>query len=626
MKFRLKTAIVAAGPLAFVVSSAAVADPPSPAAVREAGAQIFKARCATCHDQPGGKAPARAQLGQLSVEDVGKALLLGPMAPQAHGLTMQDIGAVATFVSLKATRPDPVATANMCQSPPPLDLSAAQWNGWGRDAANTRYQPQPGFDAANVGKLTLKWAFSYPGTLVYGQPTIIGNRVFVTSLTGRVQALDARTGCTIWTYETGTGTRTAITVGAVSGTGTAKASYAAYFGGEDAVLHAVDAVTGKKLWQVKMDPHPAARITGAPVLYANRLYVPVASSEEIGASSPYQCCTFRGSVVALDAATGQQIWKTYTISQTPKPYGKTTDGTPLLGPAGASVWSAPTIDAKRGRLYVGTSNSYSGVQTKTSDAILALSLNDGRMVWSKQVTTDDNFLVGCYAHKPPVCSFGICNGPGEGECPAKVGPDHDFGASPILSVLPNGKRILLAGQKSGLVYGLDPDQDGRILWKVKVGVGGPAGGIEWGMAADPHTVYAPSSDIYMAPPAQAGGLTAIDISTGKTLWHVTPTPVCAWGHDNCWASQSQAVTAVPGLVFAGGLDGHLRAFRADTGAVAWDFDAGGNFRTVNQGEQSGGSLNVGGPTLAGGMLFVNAGYGRFAGQNGHVLLAFGVGK
>ena len=621
---RVLAAVLASLSMTLANTAPASADaPPALSAAQQEGAKIFQDRCASCHDHPGSKAPPRAVLGQLSVEDIAKIMLLGPMAPQSQGLSIAQVGAVAMFVSHKATRPDPVATANMCATPPAFALDGAGWNGWGNDPGNARFQPTTGVNAGNVGSLKLKWAFSYPGSMVYGQPTVIGGRVFVTSITGRVQALDAKTGCTIWTFESGAGTRTAISVG--PGTGT-RAKAIAYFGGEDAVVHAVAADTGKQLWTAKVDSHQAARVTGAPALNAGTLYVPVASSEEAGASPPYQCCTFRGSVVALNAATGKQIWKAYTIQQSPRPYAKTKEGTALRGPAGASVWSAPTIDTVLNRLYVGTSNSYSGVPTNASDAIIAFDLKTGKQLWSHQVAQDDNFVIGCYVKKPPVCTFGVCNGPGEGECPQKVGADLDFGASPILRTLPNGHRVLLAGAKSAIVYGLDPDHDGAKLWQVKVGVGGPAGGVEWGMAADKTALYAPTSDMYVAPPATAGGLTAINFATGRTLWHADPNPICAWGTQNCWGSQSQAVTAIPGLVFSGALDGHLRAYSASAGKVVWDFDAGGTFKTVNQGEQSGGSLNLGGPTVVGDMVFVNAGYGRFAGQNGHVLLAFAVGK
>ncbi len=620
MQNRVISAIGAAWVLAALGVSPAKADPATAmAAAKQMGGQIFADRCAGCHTAAASKAPSLAQLGERSIEDIATALLLGPMAPQAHGLSVQQIGAVAVFVSHKVTRPDPDPRANMCKVAPKLDLSAAQWNGWGREPGNTRFQDKPGFAAPAINKLKLKWAFSYPGTMVYGQPTIIGDFVFVTSLTGRVQALDARSGCTVWTYEAAAATRTAISVGPGRGT---KAQAIAYFGDETAMLHAVDAQTGALLWKKKVDDHASSRITGAPALYRGKLYVPVASTEEVGSAPPYPCCSFRGNVVALDSKTGARVWKSYTITQTPKAYGKSFTGTPLFGPAGASVWSAPTIDKKAGRLYVGTSNSYSGVPTASSDAIIAFNLRDGKQVWSNQVTQDDNFIVGCYAVKPPVCSFGVCNGPSEGSCPAKVGPDHDFGASPILRTLPNGKRVLVAGQKSGFVYGLDPDRNGHLIWKLKVGVGGAAGGIEWGMAADTTTVYVPSSDIYVAPADKAGGLNAIDIASGKLIWHADPHPVCAWGAKNCTGAQSQAVSAMPGLVFSGALDGHLRAYSAADGKVVWDTDTGGKFTTVNQGPQSGGSLNLGGATMAGGMVFVNSGYGRFAGQNGNVLLAY----
>jgi polyvinyl alcohol dehydrogenase (cytochrome) len=273
---------------------------------------------------------------------------------------------------------------------------------------------------------------------------------------------------------------------------------------------------------------------------------------------------------------------------------------------------------------VGTSNSYTGVPTGASDAIIAFDAKDGKQLWTNQVRADDNFVVGCYVVKPPVCSFGVCNGPGEGECPQKVGPDHDFGASPILRPLGDGKRMLVAGAKSGVVYGFDPDNGGKLVWQQKVGTGSAAGGIEWGMAADQAAIYAPTSDIYTGLPDKVGGLTALDTATGRVLWHAGPHAHCAWGRENCWGAISQAVTAMPGVVFAGGLDGHLLGYDSKTGHVLWDADTGGTFPTVNQGAQGGGSLNGGGPVLAGGMLFVNSGYGRFAGQNGHVLLAYGV--
>lgn len=610
------------------------ADPPPAAiaAMKVQGEKLFAERCASCHDAPGSKAPSRAVLAQISVEDIAKILMLGPMAPQAQGLDVQQITAIALYASHKAGRPDPEANANMCKTAPAkLDLAAASttadWNGWSPSHDNARFQPAPGLAAADVPHLKLKWAFSTTGERSSGQPVVVGGRVFITNLTGRVQSIDARTGCTIWSYEAGTATRTAISVGpAPRGAKIAgQTPHAiAYFGDEAATVHALDAETGKLLWKVRVEDHKAAIITGSPTLYHGRLYVPVASTEEVGSTPPYPCCSFRGSIVALDAANGKQIWKTYMIAQAPKPYKTSKQGVTLMGPAGASVWSSPTIDAKAGRIYAATGNSYSGAATFSSDAIIALDLKTGKRLWANQVLADDNFVVGCYIVKPPVCSFGICNGPGEGNCPDKVGPDHDFGASPILVSLPGGKRMLVAGQKSAWVYGLDPDQNGKLVWKQKVGAGGAAGGIEWGMAADGRQVYAPTSDIYVVPDDKAGGLTALDAASGKMIWQAKPNPVCAWGKQGCTGAQSQAVSAIPGVVFSGAIDGHLRAYDSATGKIIWDYDAGGTVDTVNQGAQSGGSLNHGGPAVSGGMVFVNAGYGRFAGRNGHLLLAFGL--
>jgi len=328
-------------------------------------------------------------------------------------------------------------------------------------------------------------------------------------------------------------------------------------------------------------------------------------------------------VVALDAKTGKRIWTAYTIAQTPKPYRKNAAGTDLMGPAGAAIWSAPTIDTAKNRIYVATGNSYTDVDTKSADSVMAIDLTDGKVLWSNQVTPNDNWILGCVPPNTNYCPSGNCTEAGKGNCPVTTGPDHDFGASPILRTLPNGKRILIAGQKSAWVYGLDPDEDGKLLWKVKAGAGGSVGGIEWGMAADDAKVYAPASDLFVENHAP-GGLSAIDFATGKTIWHADPNPVCAWGEDNCNGAQSQAVTAIPGIVFSGALDGHLRAYRASDGKIIWDFDTGRSFAAVNQAKAQGGSLNQGGPTLAGGMLYVNSGYGRFDGRNGNVLLAFSV--
>jgi polyvinyl alcohol dehydrogenase (cytochrome) len=277
------------------------------------------------------------------------------------------------------------------------------------------------------------------------------------------------------------------------------------------------------------------------------------------------------------------------------------------------VWSAPTLDPKRNLLYVGTGNSYTDVPTTRTDSILALDMRTGAIRWTNQLHPGDNYVVGCESSDMA----------GKGKCPQTLGPDVDFGNSPILRSLHNGQRMLLTGEKSGQVYGLDP-ATGRQLWAAQVGVGSSLGGIEWGGAADPSQFYVAVSDA-AAKGAKPGGLVALRIDDGKQVWRAEPpAPACSWGARNCTEAQSQAVSVIPGVVFSGSQDGHLRAYASGDGRVLWDFDTAQSFDTVNGVAAAGGSLDNGGATVAGGMVFVNSGYGRITGQPGNLLLAFAV--
>lgn len=282
----------------------------------------------------------------------------------------------------------------------------------------------------------------------------------------------------------------------------------------------------------------------------------------------------------------------------------------MYGPAGGAIWSAPTLDLKRKVIYVGTGNSYTDIPTAHADAIIALDMDTGKIKWVNQVTPKDNFLVGCRQ-------------PGVGNCPEEAGPDYDFGSSPILRTLPGGKQVILAGQKSGVIYALDPDEKGKVLWQVKLGIGGALGGIEWGFAADEQNVYVPVADVFGA--GRKPGITALKTATGEQLWHVpAPAANCSWGKVRCNNSQSAAATLIPGVVFSGTTDGHLRAYLTRDGTIIWDYDTALPIATVNGGETKGGALDGGGPTIANGVLYTNSGYGRIVGQPGNLLLAFTV--
>jgi polyvinyl alcohol dehydrogenase (cytochrome) len=325
--------------------------------------------------------------------------------------------------------------------------------------------------------------------------------------------------------------------------------------------------------------------------------------------------------VALDAVNGQQIWKTYTIDEKPHIVSKNSAGTPMWGPSGASIWSAPTIDAERGIIYAATGDNFSPPATRNSDAIVAFDMKTGKILWSKQLTEDDVFNNACI-------------GLSKISCPEKPGPDFDFGSSPLLVTLANGKRVLLAGQKSGVAHALDPDNKGAILWQTRVGRGGVLGGIQFGGASDGRNLYVAVSDMAFTTPTLeygrmhqldskvGGGLYAIDAQSGKKVWAAAPPPCDK--RPNCSPAQPGAVTAIPGVVFSGSMDGHLRAYSAADGKIVWDFDTLREFDTVNGMKARGGSLNGPGPTVANGMVYVDSGYGT--GIEGNALLAFAVDR
>jgi polyvinyl alcohol dehydrogenase (cytochrome) len=499
------------------------------------------------------------------------------------------------------------ALAAVCSTTPSLTNpdTGPHWNGWGANVSNTRFQPaqQAGLTAADIPKLKLKWAFGIENvTQARSQPAIAGGHLYMASDSGVIYALDPQTGCTYWTFKAQANVRAAISVG----------PRAVYFADTKANAYALDRVTGALLWVRKVDDHAFAKSTGAPTLYDGRLYVTAAGvGEETSATRPdYPCCTFRGSVSALDANTGEVIWKAYTIPEASKPRGKSPAGVQLWGPSGAGVWSAPTIDPKRGAIYVATGNGYSDPQQKTSDAVIAFDLKTGRMKWASQVTPKDVWVLGC----PPRPGQ-----PANPSCPEDVGPDFDFAASPILATLPNGRDMIVIPQKSGFGYGLDPDKEGEIIWQYRFGKGSAIGGV-WGAAVDQQQAYFSAAD-YMTP--TPGGLHAVRLDTGERVWFTPPPakPLCA-GASVCSAAQSAALTVIPGVVFSGSADGGIRAYSTKDGSVLWEFNTNQAFETVNGIKANGGSMDGPGPIVVNGILYVTSGNGGLVGRSGNVLLAF----
>jgi polyvinyl alcohol dehydrogenase (cytochrome) len=577
--------------------------------------RLFEERCATCHRNPGvaraagaEQAPDMDALRKLSPDTVYAAMTAN--TTPAHARAQADLMDIvkrgfAEFVGGRklgsAPAGDAKAMSNQCSAAAKFagPSAASSWNGWGPDATNARFQSAKaaGITAAQVPNLKLKWAFGLPNAAsMYSQPTIAGGRVFFGADTGYVYSLDAKTGCIAWGFQAAAGVRNAVSVGPVKGHGAS--AFAAYFGDLRGNVYALDAATGKALWIVSVDPHPLTAVTGSPILFKGRLYVPLASREEAAGGGPdYPCCTFRGSVVALDADTGKQVWKTHIISEEPKPTKKNSQGVQLYAPSGGGIWDTPTIDEARGLLYIGTGDAYSRpVNSMNTDAIMALDLATGRPRWAVQHTPDDAWLVGCETNNPSE------------NCPSNIGPDYDFGMSPMMRTLSDGRTIVVTGQKSGEVFAQDV-RDGKLIWKATLVDKLARGEITFGGAADDQKAYFGT---------RSGAIWALDLKTGEKKW---TTPIAPMPQRQ--SGQTAALTAIPGVLFSGGQDGVLRALSTADGKQIWEFDTIRDFTTVNGVMARGGAMGAPGPTIAGGMMFLGSGYtGLGNGRGGNVLLAF----
>ncbi len=572
----------------------------------ETGLTYFQTRCMSCHrENDSSKAPSARRIRQMTPEQI-YAVVSKPSRPEHdQGLTdpqkrrmSEFMGGYRQIGSVEAGNPKNFP--NACPSNPPLSdpYAGAFWSGWSADIQNTRYQrtEAAGITKADVPKLKLKWAFGFPlGISAYNTPAIASGRVFTGTDIGWVYSLDAKTGCTYWGYETGVTVRGAISIGPVTGQGNTK--YAIFFGDAKANVYALDAQDGKLLWKRKVEEFFLGRITAAPKLYNGRLYVPVSSSEEWqSGNQDYECCTSRGSVVALNASSGEQVWKTYVMSD-PKPTQKNANGVQLYGPAGGSVWNSPTVDPVRHAVYFGTGDTETEPAQPLGDAIVAVDMDSGKVLWSYQAQPNDAFMGGC-------------NGENKSKaCPQTMGPDADIGNSPILSTLDDGRRVLIAGTKNGDVFALDPDNRGALIWRVAANAGGGRGGIVWGGTADHENVYYGMG---------SGGMSALKMATGQRAWFQ---PINAAG---ARAGNNAAATMIPGVVFVGGTDGKLHALATTDGSPLWEFDTNTNFDTVNKvAGAHGGAISSVGPVVVGGMMYIGSGYGVGGGPFGNVLLAFG---
>lgn len=577
------------------------------------GESLYNQYCAMCHAAPTDeRTPRREALSSYTANSVLRALTEGVMAPQGAALSTEQKIALAEHLTGSALQADNIAGLARCEQPmPALDLNApANWNGWGNGLSNPRFQSAQGtrIAADNIAELELAWAFGLDNASVArAQPTVINNVMFMGSTTGTVYAMDLASGCAYWTWDAPQEVRAGITVVASAQHGTV-----AVVADVSNHLHALTADAGALVWSSPVDPHPFARSTGSPVVYGDRIFVPVSSAEVAAAGRPdHHCCTFRGNVAAFDLNSGEKLWHTYIMDEAVK-VGVNSAGNPVMAPSGAPIWQAPSIDPERGVVYAGSGQNYTRPASDSSDAVIAFDMQSGDIRWMHQTMGDDAFTMAC------------AMGGNHPNCPS-AGPDVDIGAPIVTTTLSNGQDIVVAGTKGAVVVGLDPDRQGELLWSTRVGRGGALGGVHWGMSFHGDTLYVPVSDrggVNDAATVRQPGLHAIDMKTGEVLWYAPVPERCADGVQACMDAYSGPVTSTDGLIIASSLSGYLFAHDAQTGKLVWEYNTVQDYSTVNGIAARGGAIDATGPVLSGDYMIVSSGYATFSQMPGNAVLVF----
>jgi len=608
--------------LAWTGATSASADAPDDTAA------LFKTHCAICHEVPETKAPPTDTLRRLPASSILMAMELGKMQPQAAVLKQEQRVRIAKWLAAaEDARRDAWITEKACPGETPVPVTGRE--NWGLGRNNTRQAVGTRIDRDDVGKLELLWSIALPAvTSMRSQPVVAGGTVFIGSKGAHLLALDRMSGCVRWSFKTDAPVHSALTLDKTpDGTSTL------FFADEMATVYAVHAATGTLRWRQRVKWFPTSIVSGPITYFDGRLYVPLSSFEVAAAGLPtHECCRTHGGIQALDATTGAPAWRFDTTPHA----AKTTlnrDGVQMWGPSGAVVWNGPTIDAKRGALYFGTGQNSSSPATDTSDAIFALDLMTGAKRWVFQALANDAWNAACLS--------------GGASCPAENGPDFDFGASVMLVERRQGD-LLIAGQKSGEVFALDPDRNGAVVWRKRVGSGSSNGGVHHGMATDGKAVYVPVADPerkvagYVPKP----GVYAVQVEDGALLWSQPVQRGCTfdpqdaplvglaemakgksarspWPECSYYYGHSAAAVVANGVVYAGALDGKLRLFDARNGKLLRVIETSLPYQASNGVAGHGGAIDVGGALVNGNQLFVMSGYGMFGQMPGNMLLVYG---
>lgn len=588
------------------------------------GAEVFASYCATCHEGGDPRAASVDALRAMTADTLRFALTAGLMQAQGQVLSEMQREAVIDYLAVPPVSGEWLMENLCADTRRDISLDTVALASAGGDLRFSRNlsAAQSGLSKADMPQLELAWALGLPGVGgLRSTPVIAGDTVFYPAgATEQVLALDTETGCIKWAYDAGASLRSSAALSDELAGG----QRLLYVSDERARLHAIDPTTGEAAWVINgaVDDGVHTRLTGAPVFYQQRLYVPVsASGVQRGAEATHECCDGRGAVIALDGLSGERIWTYYTMALADYTGEVNSVGTRLRGPSGAPIWSSPSVDEKRRQLYVTTGENTSLPATGTSNAIIALDIDTGEVRWRFQAVANDVWNMAC---------TGRDYGP---NCPSaedSIIKDWDFGGAAALVTLADGSERLVAGQKSGHLWALDPD-DGSVVWQQRVGDGGALGGNHWGIAVDGERVFLPINDPHYASMTDDmvdAGVHAFDLDSGEPVWEFRSRPDCGNGRElrveTC--QQRYGFTALPlvidGALVAGNIDGRIFIFDGANGDILFEFDSSQGFATVNNVEARGGSIDSHTISAGAGMLFVGSGYDRFGQQAGNVLLAF----
>ena len=483
------------------------------------------------------------------------------------------------------------------------------------DGNNPRHldAAQAGLTTDDFPKLELAWALAFPDTSgLRAAPVIVGSTLFYSATdSGRVFALDINSGCAKWVYTADSRLRSSIAYSEID------ESHVLVFSDSAGMIHTVDARSGERIWIASGQASDnQGMLTGTPVVTGDKVIVPVSGSGVITGGNPnYECCENHGAVTALNLRSGEKLWEYHTMPAAEYTGQVSSTGVKQRGPSGAPIWTTPTVDEKRGQVYVTTGENTSHPTTNTSDAIIALDLETGEAKWVFQALENDMWNFGCSARGPNCIILEDTNS-----------VDFDFGGPAILVGMPD-RDLLIAGQKSGDLWALDPDT-GSLVWNQRVGEGTALGGNHWGIASNFDRAFMTINDPKGMNGNSKPGIYSYFVGTGEPSWFYEVQPECNDERSErlrrCESLFGFSATplSVDGAVITGGLDGRLFVFNSESGELIYEYDTVRDYETINGVEGYGGSIDSHSISAGSGMVFVGSGYGQFRQVPGNVLLAF----